>query len=75
VRSLATWGLVVGLALIALAAAVDALRADGAAPQAAPARVEAPTPRLACPKAIAAMFRGEGGTMPCASLQHRRLGV
>jgi hypothetical protein len=71
-RSLATWALVAGLALIALAAAVDALRAGGAASQAAPARVEAPAVRPACPKAVAVMFRGEGGTMPCLLATKRR---
>jgi hypothetical protein len=75
VRSLVTWALVAGIALIALAAAADALRAGGAASEVAPARAEAPAPRPACPKAVAAMFRGEGATMPCVPAKQHRLGV
>jgi hypothetical protein len=74
-RSLATWALVAGLALIALAAAVEALRTAGPASEAAPIRAEAPSPRPACPKAVAAMFRGEGATKQCALEKKRRLGV
>jgi hypothetical protein len=74
-RSLATWALVAGLALISVAAAVDALRAGAAPSEAAPVRVDVSPPRPACPKAVAAMFRGEGGTMPCAPRTQRRLGI
>jgi hypothetical protein len=73
-RSLLTWALVSALALIALAALTDALRAS-AEPAASPARVEPPPPRPPCAQAVLTMFLGEGGTTPCARVMPRRLGV
>jgi hypothetical protein len=75
-RSLATWALVAGLALIALAAVTDAFRA-GSKPSesAAPAHTEPSPPRQPCTQAVAAMFRGEGGTTACVRAIPRRLGV
>jgi hypothetical protein len=70
-RPLATWALVAALAVIGLAAAVDALRADADSRPAAPVRAE--TPVVPCVRAVSVMFRGEGGTTPCMRALRRPL--
>jgi hypothetical protein len=74
-RSLTTWALVAALGLISLAAAVDALRGGAPPSKTAPLRAQVSQPRQPCPQAVAAMFRGEGGTMPCAPAAQRRFGI
>jgi len=67
-RTLTSWALVAAVALIALAAALDAVRAEGAEPTVSRVRIDAAGPsslERPCAGALPAMFRGEGGTERC----------